>query len=59
MIGKGGEGEDDYQWRVRYIRAATRFEGGDRGQVHWTCGLGSPNRAARLEGFSSLSFPEC
>jgi hypothetical protein len=22
----------------------TRFEGGDRGQVHWTCGLGSLNR---------------
>jgi hypothetical protein len=25
----------------------TRFEGGDRGQVHWTCGLGSLNRGAQ------------
>src|SRR5436305_565980 len=37
-------GYDDYQWGVRCIRTATRFEGGDRGQIHWTCGLGSPNR---------------
>lgn len=26
----------------------TRFEGGDRGQVHWTCGLGSLNRGAKV-----------
>jgi hypothetical protein len=25
----------------------TRFEGSDRGQVHWTCGLGSLNRGAQ------------
>ena len=32
------------------IRAATRFEGGDRGQVHWTCGLGSLNRGGIQRG---------
>jgi hypothetical protein len=26
----------------------TRFEGGDRGQVHWTCGLGSLNRGGDM-----------
>jgi hypothetical protein len=40
-------GYDDYQWGVRCIRAATRFEGGDRGQVQWTCGLGSLNRGVQ------------
>jgi len=28
----------------------TRFEGGDRGQVHWTCGLDSLNRGGRDGG---------
>jgi hypothetical protein len=28
----------------------TRFEGGDRGQVHWTCGLGSLNRGGATYG---------
>jgi hypothetical protein len=35
---------------VRCIRAATRIEGGDRGQVQWTCGLDSLNRGAATQG---------
>jgi hypothetical protein len=30
----------------------TRFEGGDRGQVHWTCGLGSLNRGGGEAGIA-------
>jgi hypothetical protein len=36
----------------------TRFEGGDRGQVHWTCGLGSRNRGAGVRAtFPLYSVP--
>ena len=52
-------GYDDYQWGMRCIRAATRFEGGDRGQVQWTCGLDSLNRGGVSPMASSKSrcFP--
>jgi hypothetical protein len=34
----------------------TRFEGGDRGQVHWTCGLGSLNRGAQRGNYGVLEI---
>ena len=43
-------GYDHYQLGVRCIKVATRIEGGDRGQVQWTCGLDSLNRGAATQG---------